>query len=84
MAWISVLASVLLLYAVCSSETRHVIGQGDLVGAWENADGDSLRFYADHEIKADALAEAGSGGSAKVAGWGTGRSTSQPMTRASF
>ncbi|WP_032770175.1 hypothetical protein [Streptomyces sp. CNS654] len=62
MAWISVLASVLLLYAVCSSETQHVIGQGDLVGAWENADGDSLRFYADHEVKADALAETGSGG----------------------
>ncbi|MYX02075.1 MULTISPECIES: hypothetical protein [unclassified Streptomyces] len=62
MAWISVLASVLLLYAVCSSETQQVIGRGDLVGAWKNADGDLLRFYADHEVKADALAETGSGG----------------------
>ncbi|MFD6655683.1 hypothetical protein ACFWEB_11065 [Streptomyces parvus] len=54
---------MLLLCTACGgSETAHKIKQEDLVGAWKNADDDSLRFYADHQLKADALAETGSGG----------------------
>ncbi|MFI1184866.1 hypothetical protein [Streptomyces californicus] len=54
---------MLLLCTACgSSETAHEIKQEDLVGAWKNADGDSLRFYADHQLKADVLAETGAGG----------------------
>ncbi|MFD5696221.1 hypothetical protein [Streptomyces rubiginosohelvolus] len=59
MAWISVLASVLLLYAVCSSETRHAIDQGDLVGSWKTSGGDSIRFFADREVRTNGFSDSG-------------------------
>ncbi|SCF72270.1 hypothetical protein [Streptomyces sp. Cmuel-A718b] len=59
MAWISVLASVLLLYAGCGSETLHAIDRSGLVGSWKTSGGDSIRFFADREVRTNGFSDSG-------------------------
>ncbi len=59
MASMSVLASVVLLCAGCGSETLHAIDRSGLVGSWKTSGGDSIRFFADREVRTNGFSDSG-------------------------